>query len=76
MALIFMCITVHVEMREKMKELYSQFFAKLIGSLCNYQAHSSLVGSLSLISETDKELRHSSAQHRIQDNEPSLCSCF
>ena len=54
------------EIREEhLKELYTQFFAKLIVSLCDDQTHSSLVDqltSLSLISETDKETQLSSAQ--------------
>ena len=61
--LYFLCITVQSQMREK--ELYTQFFAKLIDSLCDDQTHSSLVGqlaSLSLISATDKETQLSSAQ--------------
>ena len=63
-------ITVQSEMRKKnLKELYTQFFAKLIVSLCDDQTHSSLVGqlaSLSLISEIDKETQLSSAQNPRQ----------
>ena len=59
-----MCITAQSEMIGKnLKELYTQFFAKLIGLLCDDQTHSSLVDqltSLSLISETDKETQLSS----------------
>ena len=66
LSLIFMCNTAQAEMREKnLKELYTQFFAKLILSLCNDQTHSSLVDqltSLSFISETDKETQLSSVQ--------------
>ena len=61
-----MCITAQSEMIGKnLKELYTQFFAKLIGLLCDDQTHSSLVDqltSLSLISETDKETQLSSVQ--------------
>ena len=62
--------TVQSEMREKcLKELYTEYFAKLIELLCDDQIHSSLVDqltSMSLISETDKEAQLSSGKEPRQ----------